>query len=144
MLRGIPTILSPELLKVIMEMGHGDEIVLADGNFPAVSCAQRLIRCDGHSVSPILDAILSLFPLDIYGDEVPVSLMEKVPGDTTPTPIWEEYKRIVIKHSPSFKNFNTIERFAFYKRTRESFAVVATSEPALYANILLRKGVLSA
>ena len=91
MLNKIPKILSPELVKFLMEMGHGDEVVIADGNFPSSTCAQRLVRADGHSGTEILDAILELFPLDPYGDEIPVSLMEKVPGDTVETPIWDEY-----------------------------------------------------
>jgi len=142
MLNGIPKILSPELVKVLMEMGHADEIVIADGNFPAVTCAQRLIRCDGHDVPVLLDAILKLFPLDTYGEEAPVSLMEKVPGDTVETPIWEEYRNIVKNHKGDFTDFNYIERFEFYERAKKSFAVIATGEGALYANILLRKGVV--
>ncbi len=142
MLNGIPKILSPELVKVLMEMGHGDEIVISDGNFPAVSCGQRVIRADGHGVPELLDAILTLFPLDPYGDEVPVSLMEVVPGDTVETPIWDEYREIVKKHNSEFKDFNFIERFEFYERAKKSFAVLATGEAALYANILIRKGVV--
>ncbi|OQY32403.1 MAG: fucose isomerase [Spirochaetaceae bacterium 4572_59] len=142
MLKGIPRILSPELVKVLMEMGHGDEIVISDGNFPASTCGQRVIRADGHGCPELLDAILSLFPLDPYGDEVPVSLMEVVPGDPVKTPIWDEYARIVKKHKSDFKDFNFIERFKFYERAKKSFAVIATGEGALYANILIRKGVV--
>ena len=142
MLNGIPKILSPDLVKVLMEMGHADEIVISDGNFPAVTCGQRVVRCDGHGVPELLDAILTLFPLDPYGEEIPVSLMEVVPGDTVETPIWEEYRAIVKKHNPGFKDFNHIERFEFYERAKKSFAVVATGEAALYANILIRKGVV--
>ena len=81
MLKGIPAILSPEQLKILMEMGHGDEIVLADGNFPAASIAQRLVRADGHGVPELLEAVLTLFPLDPYSEK-PVALMQVVPGDT--------------------------------------------------------------
>ena len=142
MLKGISSLISPELLKILMEMGHGDEIVIADGNFPAVTCAQRLARCDGHSVPPLLDAILELFPLDEYVDN-PVALMAVVPGDDTPTPpIWKEYERILQKHGHLPDKVEQIDRFAFYDRAKEAFAVVATGESAIYANVLLKKGVI--
>ena len=91
MLKGIPSILSPELLKILMEMGHGDEIVIGDGNFPAASNAQRLVRCDGHAVPELLDAMLQLMPLDTYVD-APVALMETTQGDPRPV-IWDESKK---------------------------------------------------
>jgi len=141
MLKGIPSILSPELLKVLMEMGHGDEIVLSDGNFPAAACAQRLIRCDGHNVPELLDAILKFFPLDPYVD-APVTLMQVVPGDNVETPIWDVYKNIVKKYEPDNNKFENIERFAFYERAKKAYAIVATGEKALYANIILKKGVV--
>lgn len=93
MLKGISPIISPELLKVMMEMGRGDEIVIADGNFPGASTNARCLRLDGHGVPEILDAILKLFPLDTY--EKPVYLMDKTPGDSVETPIWETYKEIL-------------------------------------------------
>jgi len=142
MLNKIPKILSPELVKILMEMGHSDEIVIADGNFPSSTCAQRLVRADGHSGTEILDAILELFPLDTYGEEVPVSLMKVVPGDTVKTPIWDEYKAIVKKHKSDFVDFNFVERFEFYEKAKNAFAVIATGEGALYANVLIRKGVV--
>jgi L-fucose mutarotase len=141
MLKNISSVLSPELLKVLMEMGHGDEIVIADGNFPAASIAQRLIRADGHGVPPILEAVLKLFPLDIYVKK-PVALMQLVPGDTVKTPIWEEYRRIIKASGEKFDDFENVERFAFYERARKAYAVVATGESALYANIILKKGVV--
>ena len=95
MLKGIPKIISPELIKVLMEMGHGDEIVIADGNFPSASIAQRLVRADGHDVAELLVAILKFLPLDIYVDRA-VSLMAVVPGDDTKPTIWEEYRKIII------------------------------------------------
>ena len=101
MLKGIPSILSPELLKILMEMGHGDELVIGDGNFPAASNAQRLIRCDGHGVPELLDAILTLMPLDTYVD-APVALMETTQGDPRPV-IWDEYREIVMKHQKNIK-----------------------------------------
>ena len=142
MLKGIPTILSPDLLKILMEMGHGDEIILADGNFPAASMAKRLIRCDGHSVPAILDAILQLYPLDTYVKQ-PVSLMEVVKGDTYKPDIWEEFRRIVNKHDKLFTGFEFIERFEFYERSKKAYAIVATGEMARYANIILKKGLVT-
>lgn len=142
MLKGIPSIISPELLKVLMEMGHGDEIVFADGNFPAAANAQRLIRCDGHTVTQMLEAILPLFPLDTYS-KAPVSLMSVVPGDTVVPTIWDEYKETIKKYQddPAVE-IEFIDRFAFYDRAKEAYAIVATSEKALYANIILKKGVV--
>lgn len=143
MLKNIPSIISPELLKVLMEMGHGDELVIADGNFPAAANAQRLIRLDGHGTSPVLEAVLKLFPLDPYVDR-PVSLMQVVPGDTAKTPIWDDY-RIILKNSGEpFETFDMVERFAFYERAKNAYAVIATGESALYANIILKKGVVTA
>ena len=141
MLKGIPTIISPELMKITMEMGHGDEIVLADGNFPAASIAQRLVRADGHGVPELLEAILKLFPLDIYVEKA-VGLMEVVPGDDTKPTIWEDYRKIVKASGEKFSDFEFIERFAFYERAKKAYAVVATSEKALYANVILKKGVI--
>ena len=138
LLKNIPKILSPEFLKILCEMGHGDEIVIADGNFPAASIAQRLIRLDGHDVPEVLSAILELFPLDTYAQ--PIFLMEKVHGDAVKTPIWETYKEIVETHTN--EKFEHIERFAFYERARSAYAVIATGENALYANIILKKGVV--
>ncbi len=142
MLKGIPTILSPELMKILLEMGHGDEIVLADGNFPASTCAHRLVRADGHNVPELLDAVLQFFPLDPYV-EAPVGLMAVVPGDPVKPTIWEVYKQIVEKHEPKHSKIEFIERFAFYERAKQAFAIVATSEGALYANIILKKGVVT-
>jgi len=142
MLKGIPPILSPELLAVLMAMGHGEELVIADGNFPAAGMARRLLRADGHGVPPLLDAILQLFPLDAYVPR-PVALMAVVPGDKARTDIWEEYRRIVKKHDPAFQDFEMVERFAFYERARAAYAILATGETAIYANIILKKGVVN-
>jgi len=141
MLKNIPPVISPELIYVLMEMGHGDEIVLADGNFPAASMAQRLVRCDGHGVSEILEAVLKFFPLDIYVDQ-PAALMSVVPGDDTKPTIWEDYRKIIKASGEKFSDFEFVERFAFYERAQDAYAVVATSEKALYANIILKKGVI--
>ena len=141
MLKNIPKILSPELVKILMEMGHGDEIVIADGNFPAEAIGQRVVRCDGHGVPEILDGIMQLFPLDTYTDK-PVMLMEVVKGDPVVPTIWEEYKKIINKYEPENCKIEMIERFAFYERAKTAYAVVATGEEAIYANIILKKGVV--
>ena len=141
MLKGIPSILTPELVKFMMEMGHGDELVIADGNFPCNTFGKQVVRLDGHGVPEILDAILKFFPLDPYVEK-PVALMQVVPGDTVETPIWEEYKTIINKHEPKNNQIENVERFAFYERAKKAFAVVATSEAALYANIIIKKGVV--
>ena len=141
MLKNISNILSPDLLKILMEMGHGDELVIADGNFPAASIAQRLIRLDGHGVPNILEAVLKLFPLDIYVER-PVGLMAVVPGDNIKPEIWEVYRKIILDSKEKFSEFEFIERFAFYERAKKAYAVIATSESALYANIILKKGVV--
>lgn len=141
MLKNIPSILSPELLKILMEMGHGDEIVIADGNFPAASVAQRLIRLDGHVIPDILDAMLKLFPLDTYVEK-PVGLMAVMPGDPYKPVIWEDYRRIIEASKEPIKDFEYIERFAFYERAKKAYAVIATGESALYANMILKKGVV--
>ena len=141
MLKNIPKILSPELVKTLMEMGHGDEIVIADGNFPAETFGKRVLRCDGHGVPELLEAIMQLFPLDTY-TEKPVMLMEVVPGDPVVPTIWEDYKKIINKYEPENCKIEMIERFAFYERAKTAFAVVATGEEAIYANIILKKGVV--
>ncbi len=139
MLKGISPILSPELLKILCEMGHGDEIVIGDGNFPAASNAKRLIRCDGLGVPEILDAILQVFPLDTYV-ESPVALMATGEGEETPK-IWKTYGEIVNRHNGETV-ISQIERFAFYERARSAYAVIASSETAIYANVILKKGVV--
>lgn len=144
MLKGIPPILSPELLKVLCEMGHSDRLVIGDGNFPAESMGKDaiVIRCDGHGVPELLDAILTLFPLDTYVER-PVSLMQVMPGDPVETPIWDTYGEIVTKHDPRGQDaIGQIERFAFYEEAKKAYAIIATSESALYANIMLQKGVV--
>ncbi|MBR3438423.1 MAG: fucose isomerase [Clostridia bacterium] len=139
MLKNISPVLSPELLKILMEMGHGDEIVIGDGNFPAASIAQRLVRLDGHGVPEILSAILDLMPLDTYV-ECPVALMDNGSDGERP-PIWSEYENIV-KSKEGDKKFELVERFAFYERAKKAYCVVASGETAIYANIILKKGVV--
>lgn len=141
MLKGIPNVISPDLLKILMEMGHGDELVIADGNFPAASVAQRLVRADGLGGATMLDAILQLMPLDQYVP-APVALMAVVAGDTVKPVIWKEYRKIITRHEPTFTEFEMVERFAFYERAKKAYAVLATSEAAQYANVILKKGVI--
>ncbi len=144
MLKNIPPIISPLLLKTLCEMGHSDRIVIADGNFPAESMGKNsiVIRCDGHGVPELLDAILTLFPLDTYVEK-PVNLMQVMPGDDAKTPIWDEYKKIIAKHDErGAQAVGEIERFAFYEEAKKAYAIIATGETAIYANILLQKGVV--
>jgi len=143
MLKGIPAILSPELLKVLCEMGHTDELTIGDGNFPGHTYGKKVIRLDGHGVPEVLDAILQLFPLDTYVDK-PVTLMKVVEGDPVETPIWDSYKEIVAKYdSRGAACFEEIDKWEFYERVREkSSVVIMTGETALYANIILKKGVV--
>ncbi len=141
MLKGISSKLSPDLLKVIAEMGHGDELVIGDCNFPAASMGKRCVRADGLTGTEVLDAVLSLFPLDVFVD-APVTLMQVMPGtvDGEP-PIWNEFKAIVERYEPG-KKIEWIDRFDFYERTKNAYATVATAERALYACIIIKKGVL--
>ena len=140
MLKGIPAILSPELLKVLMEMGHGDDIVIADGNYPSASNARHLVRCDGHGVPELLDAILTFFPLDSFVS-CPVALMDVPQGSDQP-PIWAAYKDIIERHEPGTE-IERIERFDFYRRGKDAYAIIATGESAIYANVILKKGIIT-
>jgi L-fucose mutarotase len=147
MLKGIPKLLSPELLKVLCEMGHSDRIVIGDGNFPAETMGKnaKVIRYDGQDIPALLDAILTVFPLDTYVD-TPVSLMELMERDKgrVQTPIWDEYRAIVARHDDRGADaVGTIERFAFYEEAKKCYAVIATGESAIYANVILQKGVVT-
>lgn len=144
MLKGIPKILSPELLKVLCEMGHSDRLVIADGNFPAESVGRDavVIRMDGHGTCEILEAVLQVFPLDTYVEH-PMNLMQVMPGDPVETPIWKRYEEIVERVDGKEKSaVGQIERFSFYEEARKAYAIIATGETALYANIMLQKGVV--
>ena len=146
MLKGIPKLLSPELLKVLCEMGHSDRIVIGDGNFPAETMGKnaKVIRYDGQDIPALLDAILTVFPLDTYVEH-PVALMELMDCDKgrVKTPIWDEYKKIVAKHDERGADaVGNIERFAFYEEAKKCYAVIATGEGAIYANVILQKGVV--
>ena len=143
MLKGIPKIVSPELIRILCEMGHGDEIVIADGNFPSENFGQRVIRADGIKGTEMLDAVLSLIPLDTYSDPnmILMQLMQCDEGKIDPS-IWREYAAIAEKHDKNVRIGN-IDRFVFYERAKTAYAVIATGEEAVYANIILKKGVIA-
>ena len=140
MLKGISPLLSPELLKVLDEMGHGDEIVFADANFPTVSTGKRIVRADGIGAVELLDAVLQLFPLDQFV-EAPVTLMDPAGGLDHDPPVWEAFGRIIEKHQPGVR-CEKIDRFAFYERAKNAYATVATGENALYACVIIKKGCI--
>ncbi|XP_067014838.2 fucose mutarotase [Anabrus simplex] len=145
-LKGIPTIISPELLHVLSSMGHGDEIVIADANFPTASVCRagpREVRADGHGGAQLLQAILKLMPLDHH--ETPVTLMAIEPQDAArgvKAPIWDVYSSIVAQSEGDTVVFDKIDRFSFYERAKRAYAVVQTGEVALYGNIILKMGVI--
>ncbi|KAI6648452.1 hypothetical protein LOD99_8084 [Oopsacas minuta] len=146
-LKLIPRVLSPELIYVLARMGHGDTIVFGDANFPSTSVSKagpEIVRADGMDIPTLLKATLKLFPLDTYV-AAPVGLMQIVPGDIEKglkTPVWDDYRKIVKEAEGVEVNFEKIERFDFYKRAKNAFAIVATGEQALYGNIILTKGAI--
>lgn len=147
MLKNIPPILSPELLAVLDEMGHGDRICIGDGNFPGASMAGAegaiLVRADGHGVCDLLDAILQVIPLDTYVD-TPAMVMQVSPQDEgMKIPIIDEYKKIVAKYDDRGADaFGSYERFKFYDEARKCYCILQSGETAVYANIILQKGVV--
>ena len=147
MLKNIPAILSPELLKVLAEMGHSDRICIGDGNFPGASMAKAknaiFLRADGHGVPEILDAILQVFPLDTYVEQ-PAILMEKMACDKDLViPVWDEYKEIIAKYDDrGAACVGNIDRFKFYDEAKDCYCILQTGETAIYANIILQKGVI--
>ena len=140
MLKGLSPLLSPELLSVLCQMGHGDEIVLADAHFPGETFGRRVIRADGLKVADLIDAILPVFELDSYVDS-PLIMMSAVPGDKLDPKVEKMYRTSVDRHAPKTPAIARIDRFAFYGRARDAFAVVMTGETAKYGNIILKKGV---
>ena len=140
MLKGISPLLSPELLKVLCEMGHGDEIVLADSNFPGVSIGKRLVRADGLPIQTLLEAILPLFVLDRYAD--PLLMMQVVAGGKLDPAVEADYMQVVRRYQPDAAAPVRIERHAFYERARDAFCVVMTGELRVYGNLILKKGVI--
>ncbi len=138
MLKGINKMVSPKLLKILMEMGHGDELVFGDSNFPAASHAQRLVRADGHRITALLDAILPLFPLD-YAVDFTAVLMDC--NGTNPT-VWNAYKEKLSTQPNGNKQFLTISKPEFYERAKKAYCVIATSESEKFANLIIRKGII--
>lgn len=141
MLKNIPKIISPELMKCMMDMGHSDIIILADANFPGNSHAKRIIRMDSACIPELLETILKFFPLDNFV-KYPVKLMKNMPEEPIPK-IWETYRKI-LKESDEEKSFNDfllIDRIEFYKEAESAYMIVQTGETSRYANIMLQKGV---
>lgn len=139
MLKNISSCISPELLKTLDEMGHGDELVIGDGNFPGSSLGPKVIRADGIGGEELLEAILKLIPLDTYSKEN-FFLMETTNGDPIPE-IWSRYDLIANKLEPNTRK-GMIERFAFYERAKKAYCIIQSGETAIYANIILKKGVV--
>lgn len=139
MLKGIHPCVSPDLLKVLAEMGHGDELVLADAHFPGHTINSRVVRADGLSIVTLLHGVLPLFELDSYA--APLAMMAAVPGDVLDPAVQAAYLKAIRLHVPDVQSPERIERFAFYERARSAFAVVMTGETAKYGNIILKKGV---
>ncbi len=136
MLKGIAPVISPDLLKTLAEMGHGDEIVISDAHFPAHSVNTRVLRADGVGAEALLAGIAPLMPLDTYS--APVAMMAPVPGDELDPEVEAKY-RTALEYGGAIER---VERFAFYERARGAFAVVVTGERAKYGNIILKKGVV--
>ncbi len=140
MLKGISPLLCPELLSVLCRMGHGDELVLADAHFPAETIGQRVLRADGLKISKLLEAILPLLELDSYV-ETPLIMMAAVEDDELDPGVEAAYRQVIDRHAPGMPAIARLERFAFYERAKQAFAVVTTGETAKYGNIILKKGV---
>ena len=138
MLKGISKIVSPALLKILSEMGHGDEIVIADANFPSETNGKRVVRADGIGGKEMLDAVLSLIPLDTYAEHN-FMLMQTSKGDARPC-IWDDYFEAAKRDENLQVGY--LDRFAFYDRVKQAYAVIATGEEAIYANIIIKKGVI--
>lgn len=141
MLKGISPALSPQLLAVLAEMGHGDEIILADAHFPGHSINARVLRADGVDVGTLLRGIIPLFELDSYAP--PLVMMAPVEGDQLDPAVEQRYRQALFRGAPG-PAVTRIDRFAFYDRAKAAFAVVMTGEVAKYGNILLKKGVTPA
>ena len=139
MLKGISPYLSPDLLKTLAEMGHGDEIILADAHFPGHTFCQRVLRADGVPISTLLDAILPVFELDSYAP--PLVMMQVVQGDALDPQVEIDYLQAIRRHAPNAPAPERIDRFAFYDRAKTVYAVLMTGEARKYGNILLKKGV---
>ena len=140
MLVGISPLVGPDLLATLHRMGHGDELVLADAHFPGESCNPAVLRADGLRIAELLDAFLPLFALDGYVDS-PLVMMAPVAGNELDPSVETSYRKVVDAHWPDTGPISRIDRFEFYERARDAFAVVMTGETAKYGNLLLKKGV---
>jgi L-fucose mutarotase len=140
MLKNIPPILSPDLLAILRAMGHGDEIAIVDANFPGDSSGPTLIRLDGLTATEVLEAVLSVMPLDTFVDEQAIG-MEVVGDPKKREATHKDFDKIVKKHEPDMK-LTLVERFAFYDRVEGAYAIIQTGERRLYGNILLKKGII--
>lgn len=143
MLRNIPPILSPDLLWTLRAMGHGDDIVIADANFPATALGARCHRLDGVSATDVLRAVLTVMPLDSFVPN-PALVMEVVEDPNAVPPIVGEFQNITTATADNPATLEKLERFAFYARAKSAFAVIQTGETRLYGNIILKKGVIGA
>lgn len=139
MLKGISKYISPDLLAVLHEMGHGDEIILADAHFPGHSIGPRVLRADGITISELLSGIVPLFELDSYAP--PLIMMAVVEGDTLDPEVEADYMAVIRKHAPSAPAPERIDRYSFYERAKKVSAIVMTGECRKYGNLLLKKGV---
>jgi L-fucose mutarotase len=128
-------------MNILLEMGHGDELLICDGNYPKFGCPERCVRMDGHGIPEILDAVLRFFPLDAYVDH-PTTFMAVLPGDPYKPEIWPVYKEIGAKYEKDGLREQTINKYDFYEQGKNCYACVATGEAALYANVILKKGVV--
>jgi L-fucose mutarotase len=141
MLKGIDPLLSPDLLAILRAMGHGDEIAIVDANFPASSSGRRLVRLDGVSATAVLDAILSVMPLDEFVPEA-AWRMQVVDTPNAEQPIFAEFRKILAAREGATVGLASLERFAFYDRAKTAYAIVATGEGRLYGNVILKKGII--
>jgi len=143
MLKNVPSVISTPLLSALMDMGHGDEIVIGDGNFPGIDLAKRVVYANGHSVVDLLEALLKVISLDEFVD-CPVGVMATTPYYKGVPPVWEEFKNVISnsEEKDHFTDFEYVERYEFYERAKNAYAVVVTSEAALFANLIIKKGIL--
>jgi L-fucose mutarotase len=140
MLKGIPPILGPDLLHILRAMGHGDEIAIVDANYPADNAGPSVVRLDGISATDVLDAVLTLMPLDTFVDEQAIG-MEVVGDPKKREQTHKDFDKLIKKHEPGMK-LTLLERFAFYDRVEDAYAIVQTGERRLYGNVLLKKGII--
>jgi L-fucose mutarotase len=139
MLKGIPPILGPDLLHILRAMGHGDEIAIVDANYPADNAGPAVVRLDGLSATEVLDAILTLMPLDDFVDEQAIGM--EAGGSAKRVPVHKDFDKLIARHEPAMK-LTLMERFAFYDRVKQAYAIVQTGERRLYGNVLLKKGII--